>query len=194
MAPNQFLTEKEKQTKKGWLILLFSGILINAAVWFGIVRSQEMPQIPLVFRILGLGVGVAFAYLYYALCYRRTTTFLLTFSLVSFWLALACNAILLFKGLLPWDPFLGITLVTGALNYFFTWRLRGLNKALKGYAKFPEESGDAAAIMQSAVSQSELEIFYSAGLKKWPHLKWVLKRERGIRKDFLASEVCIQAT
>ena len=143
-----------------------------------------MTEIPLLFRALGFGSGVAFAFLYYALCYRRTTTFLLTFSMVSLWLSLLANAVLVLKGSLPVDLLLVLTLVTGSINYIFTWKLRNLNKALKGYAKFPEESKEAAAWIQSAASKSELQNFFSEGLKKWPRLKWVLKRERRMKEKF----------
>ena len=174
------LTEEEKRTKKGWLFLLLFGLLLSAAAIFGVVGPQKTPPPP-IFSLIGLGFGAAFAYLYYSLCYRRATTFLLTFSLISFWASLLTNAILLFKGVLPIDLFIGLSLITGALNYIFTLRLRRLNKALKGYAKFPEESKEAAASFQSATSQAEVRGVYSEGVKKWPHLKWVLKRERTIK-------------
>jgi len=185
MAPNQILTQKEKQTKKGWLILLFVAVLTNVAVFFGWLGS--MPDLPLFARLAGIAGAATMAYLYYLICYRRTTTFLLTFSLICFWVTLLTNMYLLSQRMIPFDLLFKITLVTGSLNYYFTWQLRRLNKALKEYAKFPEESREATAFIQSAASPIELKVFIAEGLKKWPHLKWVLKREQRIKESIFCS-------
>lgn len=191
MEFKNLLTENEQKTRKGWLVLLFIATSMNAIVFFGLLGTENMPtpgiEIPLTLRIFGFATGLSFCYLYYALCYRRSTTFLLTFSLVAFWLSLLSDALLYFKGTLRLDLFFGVTLVTGIINYFFTRKLRHLNKALKGYAKFPEESKEAAALIQSAASKEELQNFFADGIKKWPRLKWVLQRERNNKSELLGA-------
>jgi len=177
----EFLTEEEKTTKKWWLVFLFVSVLLSASVFFGVLGTQKIGELPLPLRLFSLGTSIAFAYIYYALCYRRTKTFLLTLSLISFWLTSFTNVILLLNRSLPLDLFLTLSFLAGVVNYIFTRRLRHLNKALKGYAQYPSESQEASAWIQAAQSKGQLQQLFSEGLKKWPRLKWVLRREKAIK-------------
>jgi hypothetical protein len=145
-----------------------------------------MPEPQSVFRgLLGFVATLVCSYLYYALCYKRKTTFLLTVSLVSFWVGLIWNGIFLLKGMEEIDFLFGCSLILGIFNYLFTRKLRHLNKALQGYAKFPKDSKEAVALMQSATSPKQLQNFFCEGIKKWPRLKWVLQRELKIRVNYI---------
>jgi hypothetical protein len=179
------LTESEWKTRKVWVALLFIGIWMNAMVFFVLLGTEKIPtpgiEIAFPFRIFGFATGVTFSYLYYALCYQRRTTFLLTFSLAAFWVSLIADLVFFLKGALQVDLFFVFSLVFRTISYIFTWKLRHLNKALKGYAKFPEESREATALIQSAASKEELQNLFSDGVKKWPRLKGVLERERKIK-------------
>ncbi len=193
MENTEFLMESERKTRKWWLALLCVGLLMNGLVIFGLL-GKKMPtpgiETSFSFRIFIFGVSVAFYYLYYVLCYQKSTTFLLTFSLVAFWFGIVANIVFWMQGLLPIDLFFCVASIVGILNYIVSLKLRRLNKSLNGYANFPEDSKEAASLFESALSKEELQNLFAEGLKKWPHLKWVLRREKKIKEESFRSGDC----
>jgi cobalamin synthase len=184
MEVDNVLTKDEIQTRKWWVRILFASVLFSVYMLF-FLEHTNLATLSFAVRFLGVFSGAIFAYIYYTLCYKKQTTFLLSFSLVGFWFSLFVNAALFLSNKIEIDPFLGISTVMGTVSYIFTRRLRHFNKAIKGYKKYPDEVSNVATLIQDASSKEELERAFVGGVKKWPHLKWVLRREKKIRADIL---------